>query len=79
MGGKVFRSAPVDSACKQRKYRVVIIDAGAEVAQVLAIAPNRKGGHQVQTATNGRSGVELVRSMEPDVVISSIEVPGLDG
>ena len=36
-------------------------------------------GHNVRTATDGCSGVELVKELQPDVVMSSIELAGLDG
>jgi CheY-like chemotaxis protein len=36
-------------------------------------------GHEVKTTTNGYEGVEIVRSTEPDVVLCSIVLNGLDG
>lgn len=58
--------------------RVVIMGAARGGSHILRLMLERDG-HEVQTATDGRAGLELVRSMEPDVVISSIELPGLDG
>lgn len=36
-------------------------------------------GHSVTTATDGCAGVELVKEIQPDVVLSSIELAGLNG
>src|SRR5690606_32448708 len=67
---------PNDPSSLQR--RVVIMDAARGVAHTLRLMLERCG-HEVRTATDGPTGVELTRAMEPDVVISCIELPGLDG
>lgn len=38
-----------------------------------------KAGFDVEFAGDGREGLELVRSLRPDLVITEILVPGLDG
>lgn len=36
-------------------------------------------GHEVRTARNGHEGVEVVLDCQPDLVISDIRMPGIDG
>lgn len=37
------------------------------------------GGYEVQTASNGEEGIHLWREWEPDVIVSDIEMPVMDG
>lgn len=60
------------------RRRVVIIGPAHGGSHSLRLMLERDG-HEVQFAPDGPAGLELARSMEPDVVISSIELPGLDG
>ena len=49
-------------------------DAREMLCQLLEIA-----GHEVYTAANGASGLELLKTECPDVAIIDIGLPGLDG
>jgi signal transduction histidine kinase/CheY-like chemotaxis protein len=49
-------------------------DAAATLADLLAL-----DGHQVQVASDGRTGVELVRRVRPDLVFCDIGLPDLSG
>ncbi len=57
---------------------IVVIedDAGTRmlVTQVL-----KKEGHEVMAAEDGLKGLELIREFKPDVVVSDIQMPNLDG
>jgi CheY-like chemotaxis protein len=58
-------------------YRVVIIE---EVAVARALGRLLEMlGQQVETANDGRSGIELVRATRPDVVFTRIVLPDMDG
>lgn len=37
------------------------------------------GGYEVQTASNGEEGIRLWREWKPDVIVSDIEMPVMDG
>lgn len=37
------------------------------------------GGYEVQTASNGEEGIHLWREWKPDVIVSDIEMPVMDG
>ncbi len=58
--------------------RVVIIKDNFALASVLKRLIE-KMGHEASIAHDGKSGLELVQSMKPDVVLSGIEVPLLNG
>jgi CheY-like chemotaxis protein len=58
--------------------RVVVIDDELLIADVCA-AILRKSGHAVSVAHNGEEGLLLIRKLLPDVVVSDIRMPGIDG
>ena len=39
----------------------------------------RKRGHEVETAADGLSGIEMVQSFRPDAVLLDVGMPGLNG
>jgi CheY-like chemotaxis protein len=60
------------------RYRVVVVMASFDLAITLKRLLE-KLGYAAEIATDGQAGLELVISMQPDAVISAIELAGLDG
>jgi len=58
--------------------KVVIIDDEAHIRRVIEIKL-KKHGYQVMTAKNGKEGLNLIKTQKPDVVISDIMMPEMDG
>ena len=58
--------------------RVVVIDDEPLVAEACAVIL-RVAGYEVSVATDGESGLRLVSEWLPDVVVSDIRMPGIDG
>ncbi|HWN94039.1 MAG TPA: response regulator [Methylomirabilota bacterium] len=58
--------------------RVVVIDDEQLVAEACATVL-RAAAHEVSVAHDGESGLRLIRELLPDVVISDIRMPGIDG
>ncbi len=58
--------------------KILVVDDEAQITRVL-----RRGlessGYQVRTANDGRSGLETYRSWLPDLIITDLSMPGLDG
>lgn len=58
--------------------KILVVDDEAQITRVL-----RRGlesaGFQVRTADDGRSGLESFRSWMPDLVITDLSMPGLNG
>jgi two-component system alkaline phosphatase synthesis response regulator PhoP len=63
---------------KMSNRKVLVIDDEAPIRRIVALKLKNKG-YQVLTATNGEEGLGLIRSEKPDVVISDIMMPKLDG
>lgn len=58
--------------------RVVVIEDDLDMRNLLE-AVLHQSGYEVFTAADGRSGIELVRSRQPDVVTVDAGLPDLDG
>ena len=57
---------------------VLVIDDEKFILDIVRIAL-MKFGHDVQTASNGRQGIEKFDEGSFDVVITDIRMPGIDG
>jgi signal transduction histidine kinase len=60
------------------RWRILIVDDGPRTREMYSMLL-RKLGHQVETAADGRSGIEMVQSFRPDVVLLDVGMPGLNG
>lgn len=58
--------------------RILLIDDDASLLDGLALAVE-DAGHEVLTAPDGARGWALATDREPDLVISDVNMPGLDG
>ena len=57
---------------------VLLIDDDAALLDVLALACE-DAGFQVVTAPDGRAGLQAIRDRRPDLVISDVNMPNVDG
>ncbi|HET7233729.1 MAG TPA: HD domain-containing phosphohydrolase [Longimicrobium sp.] len=58
--------------------RVLVVDDDASVRTVLRLALHRDG-HDIREAANGREALELLPGWAPDVVVSDLLMPQMDG
>ena len=57
---------------------ILIIEDNAHIRRVVELKL-RKAGYQVLIAKDGEEGLNLIKSQHPDVVITDIAMPKLDG
>lgn len=60
------------------KSKVLIIEDEELVARMY-LKSLQFAGFEVQTANNGQSGIEAVRSFHPDLILLDVMMPGVDG
>jgi CheY-like chemotaxis protein len=58
--------------------RVIVIEDNADFLELLALSAS-SWGHEVECASNGEEGLELILSGKHDVALVDIGLPGLDG
>jgi len=61
-----------------QNWKVVVVDDEPDSLEV-AVRILRHYGADVHTATNGKEGIETVRSLRPRLVISDLSMPEMDG
>ncbi len=68
---------PASDAGQPPAARILVIDDNADMRDYLArLLADR---YWVSTAADGRAGVEMARAHPPDLVLSDVMMPGLDG
>ena len=72
------RNPSVISPVTRKKCRVLIIEDNQDAADSLALLLELLG-YEVTKAYNGREGLILAREWKPEVVLSDIGLPGIDG
>ena len=60
------------------EWTIVLIDDEPDIREVVSLVL-RDAGFAVETADNGRAGVELCETLCPQIVITDIRMPGMDG
>ena len=58
--------------------KILIIDDEASILN-LVTAYLRPEGYELQTAVNGRSGLQLAQTFQPDLIVLDIMLPEMDG
>lgn len=58
---------------------VLLVEDAAEVAMLVEALLSTLEGVQVVTAPDGQAGLELARSLRPDLVLLDLTLPLLDG
>ncbi len=70
--------APVGAEARGEPLRVLVVDDSVDLADGIA-ALLSEGGHDVRTAYDGPSGIEVALFFRPDLVLLDVGLPGLDG
>jgi two-component system, chemotaxis family, chemotaxis protein CheY len=61
------------------KYKVLVIDDSPFIFKAVKKALEPQGFQIVDTASNGKIGIELVEKYNPDIVTLDITMPVMDG
>jgi PAS domain S-box-containing protein len=59
-------------------WKIVLIDDEEDIRVVMAVAL-QDAGYTVETAADGATGIELCEAICPQIVITDIRMPGMDG
>lgn len=57
---------------------ILVVDDNQDLLSLVALVLNGEG-YQVETATDGRKGLEVVSRARPDLILLDIKMPVMDG
>ncbi len=57
---------------------ILLIDDNDDIREIFSLFLNMKG-HTVHTALGGREALELLNTLQPDIILLDILMPGMDG
>lgn len=63
---------------KAPSYRILVVDDAEPVADLLSVLLGAMG-HEVYTAINGDVALRQAAEWHPDIVLSDLSMPGMDG
>ena len=63
---------------EQKKARILVVEDEENVSDLLS-AILTKGGHEVETASDGSKGIKLFKKKEFDLVFTDLGMPGMSG
>lgn len=59
--------------------RVLVVEDNQDSARLLQRILENQEGYSVEVATNGREGLEMAQSNRPDLIVSDLMMPEMDG
>lgn len=62
----------------ENRRRILVVDDEGPIRRVIEMKLKNRG-YDVLTATNGLDGLEIIHTEKPDVVITDIMMPKMDG
>jgi threonine synthase len=62
-----------------RVQRIVLVEDNADAARLISRILQARGSYEVRVAANGEEGFALIRQTRPDLVITDLMMPGVDG
>jgi len=73
----VREPAPLAADVGTEKPRVLVVDDNADIREY--VSSLLSGGYLVQTAVDGEDGLEQARALPPDLVLTDVMMPRMDG
>jgi len=67
-----------DKMAQETSWKIVVMDDEPDILEVISIVLQDQG-YQVSTAANGREGVELCTRIQPQIVLTDVRMPEMDG
>ena len=62
----------------ENNKKILVVDDEAHIRRVLKVKLKNRG-YQVLMAKNGQEGIDIIKEHQPDIVITDINMPIIDG
>lgn len=66
-------------AAEDRLHRIVVIEDNNDAARLIQRILTARGKYDVKVANNGAEGLSIIREFRPDLIITDLMMPGVDG
>jgi len=63
----------------ERIHRIAIIEDNVDAARLLRRILQARGNYTIDEASNGKSGLEMVKAKQPDLILLDLMMPEMDG
>ena len=60
------------------RHTILVVEDDAQILEILCILLREQGYHVVQ-AREGQTALSLVQNTRPDLIVSDVKMPGMDG
>jgi len=61
------------------RHTILIVEDAPEFVQLVRAALERAGDYEIEVASDGVEAIERARSLDPDLVVLDLGLPGVDG
>jgi PAS domain S-box-containing protein len=61
------------------RRRILVVDDNTGAAQLLTMLLRKLDDHEVETAHDGPTALEIIKAVHPEIVLLDIGLPGMDG
>ncbi len=58
--------------------RIVVVEDDPHILRVITLWLTRQG-HEVLEAPNGKTALEIIQQQPPDLIVTDVNMPGMDG
>ena len=58
--------------------RILVVEDDQHTSRVISLWLKRNG-HEVSTAGDGNKALEMIRATHPDLLVTDVNIPGMDG
>jgi two-component system CheB/CheR fusion protein len=77
--GRANISRHRQGARRIHKRRILVVDENRDAAAMLGMILKHMGGHHVDFAYDGISGLEAAHRLRPDIIFLDLAMPGMEG
>ena len=68
----------VESSMETDKYKILVVDDEQDILEFLSYNLKREG-YSVSVAQDGKTALDLVQKIKPDLILLDVMMPGMDG
>lgn len=72
-------TAPLDASAVVHRHRILIVDDGDSVRDIIRIFLEKEGFQICGEAADGVEAIEKAKTLRPDLIVLDLAMPGMNG